>query len=186
MVKTVKPGIAIFGGSFDPPHCGHQYIVNQALQILDIDRLFVVPAYLNPFKSYSLAPAALRLQWCKTLFDPIEKVEVSDFEINEAKSTYTSNTVKHFKQYYDVKYLIIGSDNLEHLTKWHEFNCLNEEVTWVIATRDSHHLHTEMLNNWVLLEIDVPISSSAIRSTKQIDKVDKKIQDSVKQLLEGQ
>ncbi len=31
--------IAIFGGSFDPPHIGHQEIINKSLEKLDIDKI---------------------------------------------------------------------------------------------------------------------------------------------------
>ncbi|MFT7824568.1 MAG: nicotinate (nicotinamide) nucleotide adenylyltransferase [Sulfurimonas sp.] len=175
--------MAIFGGSFDPPHRGHQKIVSEAVQTLDIDRLLIVPAYLNPFKQSSLAPPAIRLEWCHTLFDTMPKVAVSDYEIRQGESTYTSQTVKHFQNEYDVKYLIIGSDNLKSLTKWHEFEWLNEQVTWVVATRHGSHMNTEMLKKWKRLELDVDISSTEIRNLKQLDSVDRKIQDSVKSLL---
>ncbi len=112
---------------------------------MQIDKLLVVPAYLNPFKTSTLADAHTRLSWCHTLFDPIDRVEVDDYEIKEGKSTVTSQSVKHFNQTYDVKYLIIGSDNLSTLTKWHAFEWLNETVTGVIATRDDHHLDTDEL-----------------------------------------
>ena len=182
----MKPNIAIFGGSFDPPHKGHQVIVDQAIKNLDIDTLLVVPAYLNPFKNSSLAPAALRLKWCQTLFDGMDKVRVDDYEIQEGKSTATSQSVKHFKQHYNVKYLIIGADNLGSLTKWHDFKWLNDELTWVIVTRDGNHLQTDMLKNRVVLEIDTPVSSSEIRDTKQLKDVDQSIRDSVKKTIEGQ
>lgn len=42
--------IAIFGGSFDPIHIAHKKIVETALKELDIDKLIIVPTYLNPFK----------------------------------------------------------------------------------------------------------------------------------------
>ncbi|HIE35302.1 MAG TPA: nicotinate (nicotinamide) nucleotide adenylyltransferase, partial [Campylobacterales bacterium] len=38
--------IAIFGGSFDPVHIGHIKIIKEAIKSLDIDLLFVVPAFL--------------------------------------------------------------------------------------------------------------------------------------------
>lgn len=186
MVNHQKPTIAIFGGSFDPPHKGHQLIVEKAIEKLEIDQLFVVPAYLNPFKSSSLADASTRLAWCHTLFDPIERVKVDDYEIKEGKSTVTSQSVKHFNQRYHVKYLIIGSDNLSTLTKWHEFEWLNETVTWVIATRDDHHLDTGALNQWELLPIEAPMSSTQIREEKDLQYIDEKIRGSVKHILEGQ
>ena len=186
MVNHKKPTIAIFGGSFDPPHKGHQLIVEKAIENLQIDELFVVPAYLNPFKTSTLADAPTRLSWCHTLFDSIARVKVDDYEIKEGKSTVTSQSVKHFNQAYDVRYLIIGSDNLSTLTKWHAFEWLNETVTWVIVTRDNHHLDTDELNKWELLPIEAPISSTQIREEKDLQFIDEKIKTSVKHILEGQ
>ncbi len=186
MVNHQKPTIALFGGSFDPPHKGHQLIVEKALENLQIDQLFVVPAYLNPFKTSTLADAHTRFLWCQTLFDSMERVKVDDYEIKEGKSTVTSQSVKHFNQAYDVKYLIIGSDNLSSLTKWHAFEWLNEAVTWVIATRENHHLDTDELRSWELLPIEAPMSSTQIREEKDLKFIDEKIRTSVKHILEGQ
>jgi nicotinate-nucleotide adenylyltransferase len=186
LVNHQKPTIAIFGGSFDPPHKGHQLIVEKAIENLQIDKLFIVPAYLNPFKTSTLADATTRLSWCHTLFDSIDRVEVVDYEIKEGKSTVTSQSVKHFNQAYNVKYLIIGSDNLSTLTKWHAFEWLNETVTWVIVTRDNHHLDTDELNKWELLPVEAPISSTQIREEKDLQFIDEKIRESVKHILEGQ
>jgi nicotinate-nucleotide adenylyltransferase len=186
LVNHQKPTIALFGGSFDPPHIGHQLIVEKAIENLQIDQLFVVPAYLNPFKTSTLADAHTRLLWCQTLFDPIDRVSVDDYEIKEGKSTVTSQSVKHFNQAYDVKYLIIGSDNLSSLTKWHAFEWLNEAVTWVIATRENHHLDTDELRKWELLPIEAPMSSTQIREKKDLQFIDEKIRRSVKHILEGQ
>ena len=185
MVNQSKPIVAIFGGSFDPPHIGHQHIVESAIKNLEIDHLLVVPAYLNPFKSFSLASASQRLAWCHTLFDDFEKVLVSDYEINEGKSTTTEQTVKHFNKVYDVKYLIIGSDNLSTLTKWHQFSWLNETITWVIITREGYPLGVDNLRNWEILNVDAPMSSTQIRNKKDLHYVDKKIQKSVQIVLEG-
>ena len=185
MVNQLKPTIAIFGGSFDPPHMGHQQIVENAVKRLDIDQLFVVPAYLNPFKKSSLADAQTRLQWCHELFDDIQGVIVDDYEIKEGKSTVTSQSVKHFSQNYHVKYLIIGSDNLSTLHKWHDYTWLNENVIWVIATRSDHAVNTDGLRAWEILPINAPISSTQIRDKKDLQYIDKRIQASVKNILEG-
>jgi len=183
LVNQSKPTVAIFGGSFDPPHKAHQRIVEKAVMLLDIDKLIVVPAYLNPFKTSSLASASQRLAWCHTLFDDIPNVTVDDYEIQEGKSTTTSQTVKHFNTMYDVKYLIIGSDNLSTLTEWHEFPWLNQHVQWAIFTRKGYPLVLDHLRSWILLTIDEKVSSSEIRETQILTNVDKKIESSVKQIL---
>ena len=183
MVNQSKPTVAIFGGSFDPPHTGHQQIVENATKNLDIDKLLVVPAYLNPFKTSSLASASKRLEWCRTLFSNYHKVIVEDYEIVQGKSTTTSQTVKHFNMTYSVKYLIIGADNLSTLSKWHEFEALNAQVTWVIVTRKGYELVTEGLREWTLLTLNETISSSKIRKEQDVSHVDTKIEKSVKKTL---
>ncbi|HEY9128584.1 MAG TPA: hypothetical protein VIN02_01985, partial [Sulfurovum sp.] len=97
-----------------------------------------------------------------------------------------SQSVKHFNQSYNVKYLIIGSDNLTTLTKWHEFEWLNDTVTWVIATRGDHHLDTDFLKKWELLSIEAPVSSTQIREEKDLQFIDTKIRESVKHILKRQ
>jgi len=186
LVNQSKPRAAIFGGSFDPPHKGHQEIVEKAVQNLAIDTLIVVPAYLNPFKTSSLASAEQRLAWCHTLFDELPNVIVDDYEIQQGRSIRTSQSVKHFSQSFDVKYLILGSDNLSTLTKWHAFEWLNHTITWVIVTRKGYDIDTSKLMNWEILDLDANISSSKIREQETMKHVDKKIENSVKQILKGQ
>jgi nicotinate-nucleotide adenylyltransferase len=183
LVNHPKPVVALFGGSFDPPHRGHQQIVRQAVSLLDIDRLIIVPAYLNPFKRTSLARPEKRLEWCHLLFDAIPNVIVDDYEVKQGKSIRTSQTVKHFNTRYDVKYLIIGSDNLSTLTDWHAFEWLDAHVTWVIVTREGHPIKTEKLRSWEILEIDFPVSSTHIREKIDLHNVDNKIKQSVHKTL---
>jgi len=185
LVNQSKPTVAIFGGSFDPPHEGHQHIVEKAVEALDIDKLIVVPAYLNPFKISSLANAEQRLEWSHLLFDDIPNVIVDDYEIKEGQSTTTEQSVKHFNTTYDVKYLIIGSDNLSTLTKWHQFEWLNTHITWVIVTRKGHPLNVKGLKGYKTITLDAEVSSTDIREYKDLHYVDKKIKKSVKDILEG-
>ena len=175
--------IAIFGGSFDPPHKGHQNIVQRALETLDIDKLIIVPAFLNPFKQSSLASPEQREAWCRRLFDGIAGVEVSNYEINKGRPVYTSESLKHFQKQYDVRYLIIGSDNLASITQWHAFDWINTVITWVIAEREIHPMHTGMLRSWIPLKVDLPISSTEIRESGYLDRVDGRIREEVRTLL---
>jgi len=182
-----SPGleVAIFGGSFDPPHAGHQQIVEACISQLDIDRLIILPAYLNPFKSGSLADANMRLQWCRALFGTLPNVIVSDYEIQQGRSVKTAESIKYFQKFYRVKYLVIGADNLSTLTKWHDFAWLNEQITWVIVSRPGYAIETDALRNWRLLTLNVPVSSSQIRQGQDVSSVDTKIAPSVKEILKG-
>ena len=176
----------MFGGSFDPPHYGHQQIVDTAIETLDIDFLLVVPAYLNPFKHASLASPRQRLRWCEILFQGKDNVLVESYEIRQNKSTTTSQSVKHFNIAYEVKYLIIGSDNLASITHWANFQWLNETIEWVIVTREGYPLQTNALRAWRVLAVDLAISSSQIRDNKALHYIDKTIKKSVQNVLQGQ
>ncbi len=158
-MKKSTSRVAIFGGSFDPPHLGHLAIIKKALERLDIDRLIVVPAFISPFKKGHAAPPELRLKWLKkiTAFDP--RITVSDIELNKAGPSYTIDTVNHFARFFDTIYLIIGADNLENLSKWHRFDELKKKVRWVVATRDK----AEIPEGFIRLEVDMPISSTELR-----------------------
>lgn len=175
--------VAIFGGSFDPPHKGHQNIVQRALETLDIDKLIILPAFLNPFKQSSLASPEQREAWCHTLFDEIAGVEVNDYEIKAGRPVYTSESLRHFQKQYDVRYLIVGSDNLASITRWHEFDWINSTVTWVIAEREIHPMQTQMLRSWTPLKVDIPISSTKIREGGHLDMIDSRIREEVSTLL---
>jgi len=173
--------IALFGGSFDPPHIGHHKVVEKALELLDIDKLIVVPAYLNPFKHASHASPNDRLHWCNKIFHH-PKVEVSSYEINQHKSVVSSQTIAHFAQSYEVKYFIIGADNLASLNKWYNFEWINEKISWAIASRDQIELETSGLREWVELPIEANVSSTMIRNALILDHVDHRIKDEIKKV----
>lgn len=153
--------LALYGGSFDPPHAGHVAVVTEALKSLKIDQLIIVPASRNPFKPAVRAEGKVRYQWLKEIFDPFERVSISDFEINQSQSVYTIETVQHFRRDHDGIYLIIGADNLEKLGTWHRFEELNQMVTWVVATRNDVVIPERMIR----LNVDVAISSSDFRTS---------------------
>lgn len=186
MVNQSKPIVAFYGGSFDPPHLGHQMIVQKAIEHLDIDKLLVVPTYLNPFKEATLSSASQRLTWCRQLFDTLDKVAVEAYEIQQGKSTVTSQSVKYFNTNYNVKYLLIGSDNLKTLTQWHHFTWLNVNIIWVIVTREGYPLITSELREWKILALDIPATSTKIRDDHSLHYVDNKIKKTVQKVLKGQ
>lgn len=86
--------IALFGGSFDPPHAGHAAAVRAILSSLKPDLLVIMPSFLNPFKKSFSAPPQLRLKWCRALWSGTPRVEVSDYEISQNVPVPTIQSVK--------------------------------------------------------------------------------------------
>jgi len=153
--------VAIFGGSFDPLHVGHKDIIVNALKFLCIDKLFVVPTYLNPFKNDFFAPADLRIKWLKKTFEANKRIEILEYEAEQNRAVPTIETVKFLQKNYNIKkiYLIIGADNLNSLKKWYKYEELSKIVEFVIATRDNIVLPKGLKK----LTINAKISSSKLR-----------------------
>jgi len=159
--------IALFGGSFDPPHIGHIKIINTLIKIKDIDKVIVMPTFLNPFKSKSHASAKLRLQWLKKIFQNSKQIEVSDYEILQNKKVPTIQTVEHLLHKYNKIYLVIGADNLKSLDKWYKYEELKNKISFIVATRDA----LDIQKSFIKLDIDENISSSQLRKEMKISKL---------------
>lgn len=153
--------IALFGGSFDPPHIAHELIVKEALKINDVEKVVIMPTFLNPFKTTSFAPALLRLKWLKSIFHSYKNVEISSFEVEKEEKTPTITTVEHLLNEYSKIYLIIGADNLKSLDKWYRYEDLKKLVTFVIASRDN----IDVAKSFIQLDIAEEISSTQLRNT---------------------
>lgn len=161
--------VALFGGSFDPPHIGHEAVIKAALESLEVEWLLVVPAFLNPFKSRSFAPAEKRLEWMRLLTKGMPRVNVLDFEIMQGEPTPTIRTVQHIRESYQPEkvYLIIGADNLSSLHKWHRYQELKESVEFVVATREGVRVES----GYKSLDVQIPVSSTSVRERYEPQKI---------------
>ncbi len=170
---------ALFGGSFDPPHTGHEQIVYEALKALHVEKIFIAPTYLNPFKKNSHAPSSLRLEWLKKLFKDEKRVEILDFEVRQNRAVPTIETVEFLKKSYDIDklYLIIGADNLTKLHLWKDYEKLKSLVEFVIATRDGIITPKELKK----IKINANISSSKLREHLNLSFIPNRIKNEVKE-----
>lgn len=162
MIEVEK--IAVFGGSFDPPHLGHLEIIKTALLFLEVDRLFVVPTFLSPFKDKSLFSPQRRLFWLKLLKEELkeEKLSILDYEIKQNKPTPTIQTINFLIQKYNPKqiFLLLGSDQIQSLHKWHSYEVLKTKVEFVIIEREGYKIPASFK---VLPMQKVQISSTKLR-----------------------
>lgn len=171
--------IAIFGGSFDPIHLAHVAIVKEVLKRLNIDKLIIVPTYLNPFKSSFYLDPETRFNLLKKVFHEFEKVEVSNYEINQPKASYSIETVNYLKKTYNPSkiFFIIGEDNLENLDKWHKIDELKELVEFVVASRDGYK--NKKAKEFKNLNININISSTSLRNKIDLNYIPIEIKDDI-------
>ncbi|MCK9491144.1 MAG: nicotinate (nicotinamide) nucleotide adenylyltransferase [Sulfurimonas sp.] len=173
--------IALYGGSFDPPHIAHEALVKALLEIKEIDKVIVMPTYLNPFKSNFFAPSELRLKWLREIFSEVKEVEVSDYEVRQNKKVPSIQSVKHLLKRFKKIYLVIGADNLTSLHKWEGFDELNNLVTFIVAQRD----RVDIPDGYISLNIDINISSTMLREDLDRTKLPSKCADEIIKFYQG-
>ncbi len=116
--------IAIYGGSFNPPHLGHICAANAAREQLQPQKLFLVPDYEPPHKALEAGSPAPeeRLALTKLAAAGIPGAEVLDIELERAGKSYTSDTLRELHARYPQSCLcfLMGTDMLLTLDEWHE------------------------------------------------------------------
>lgn len=112
--------IGILGGSFDPPHLGHQILAVCALALEKIDELWVLPCADHPF-SKKLSPFEHRFKMCEIAFAMLKaNVKVVDIERRLPAPNYSVKTLEKIRELrpsIEIDW-IMGSDVYLDLPKW--------------------------------------------------------------------
>ena len=181
-VENTKCGAVWYGGTFDPPHSGHQKIIQHLTDLPDVQTVIVTPAYLNPFKHDSLASPEQRLAWVHQLFDA-PNIVIDDGEVRAGRSVYTAETIQRLQNDYSLSCIAIGSDNLEHIDQWHDFAWLNRHMIWLVFEREGYPDGYDKLRLYHRIPLDAPVSSSNIRQHQDTNDIDPRIIEDVKHTL---
>jgi nicotinate-nucleotide adenylyltransferase len=130
--------LAIFGGSFDPPHVGHLLVAHDALDQLELDRVVLVPAATQPLKvGRAVASAEQRLSMIRLLVEGDDRFEVSTVELDRAGLSFTVDTLNHFAGQYPAaeRFLLLGADVLATFSQWREPERILELAQTVVLER---------------------------------------------------
>ena len=116
--------IGIYGGTFNPPHTGHIGAARQAVELLKLDKLLLIPDRIAPHKEIpenSPTPEQ-RLEMLRIAVAGDEKIEVSGIELNRDGKSYTYQTILELRQAYPGARLVLlmGTDMFLTLLDWKE------------------------------------------------------------------
>lgn len=115
--------IGVFGGTFDPPHLGHQILAAEAVQQSDLDRLLWVLTPTPPHKlQQQHTVLEHRLEMVRRMVALHPKFELSEVEIRRPGPHYALDTMLLLQEQYptDVLCYLIGGDSLRDLHLWHK------------------------------------------------------------------
>lgn len=131
--------IALFGGTFNPPHSGHAKAFESFCKTVCPDVVYVMPASIPPHKEILSADVpARRFHMAHLCFDGIEKNTVfSAIEISRCGKSFSIDTVNELLSLHSCEkiYMYIGSDMLFCFEKWKDVKELFKKCVLVTAPR---------------------------------------------------
>jgi nicotinate-nucleotide adenylyltransferase len=129
--------IALFGGSFNPPHEGHYEIARRVARRPDIREVWVLPVYSHPFGK-ELAPFEERLGDCRSLFHPLlPQVKVLDLERKLGGTSWSVRLIQYLKDRYPESEfaLVMGEDAFREQGSWKGFPTIKREASLIVFPR---------------------------------------------------
>lgn len=142
--------IGLYGGTFDPFHEGHLWVVEQSIKQCKLDRVYVIPNYISPFKTNkknllsdeerinSIHLAISRSKYAKKI--NIIKSDLVKGRLLK-KPIYTIDTLKEFilfTSFSDSRefYTIMGADCFFNLHKYKEWESIFLLSKVIVAPRE--------------------------------------------------
>lgn len=132
--------VALFGGSFDPPHHGHIAIAAAAADVFDLDSVLFAPAGRQPLKTEGVAaPFAARLAMVELACLADLRFAASDLDAprQDGAPNYTVETLTRLKESMpDVRlFNLVGADSFLDLPRWRDPERLLELAEWIVVSR---------------------------------------------------
>ncbi len=173
----MKRRLAMFGGTFNPPHIGHVHAACAASRALDLEVIFI-PDNIPPHKELprGSASAGDRLAMTQLAARSVPGASVSDMELRRGERSYTADTLEELHARYPdaALWLIVGTDMLCTLEHWYRPERILAlcRVAALARNEGDHvliHSHAAQLTARFGAGIDIvdtepiPVSSSQIR-----------------------
>jgi nicotinate-nucleotide adenylyltransferase len=165
--------LGIFGGTFDPPHLGHERVLDGLIAGEFFSHVLVMPAGRNPLKAgQNLFTDEARLKMLKLLCGRFDNVILSDWEINQSAETqsasYSYDTLLALKQTLGKQLpmtLILGSDVYSQFSQFYKAREIVKLVNLMVVERPGSEFNLDFNLPAQHIEIeDLPeLSASEVR-----------------------
>lgn len=167
--------IGIFCGSFDPPHLGHLILAGYSINQFELSKVIFIPSFLSVTKEKHFANCEDRYNMLRLMTKNNPLLTIDRFEIDRNKKTYTYETLFYLKEKYrlskDQFFLFIGSDWLDNLDQWKNFDIIKNLTNFIIFNRNSSITEIEEKiskigldkESYLILNRQIDISSTYIR-----------------------
>jgi len=132
--------VAIYGGSFNPPHVSHQLAALYVLETRPVDELWFVPCFKHPFEK-ALESFEDRLEMCRRAAAALgPRARVSDIEGRlggESRTLRTVTAIQAERPELEL-HLVVGADLVGELPSWYGAKHLEQLVRFTVVGRTGY------------------------------------------------
>ncbi len=127
--------IALFGGSFNPPHEGHREIVRRVARRNGIDEVWVLPVWRHPFRK-KLPAFGRRVGWCRKFFRG-KKIKIKTYEHRPHATGRTVDLLRWLTKRFPSHrfWWVMGSDSYRQRRKWKDFATVRKLARLIVFPR---------------------------------------------------
>ncbi len=173
----------VYGGSFNPPTKAHERIVNLLQKKFKPQNIIIVPTASN-YTWKNVPSFKHRYNMCCIAF---KKALVSDIENKNLNYKGTLFTLETLSKTYDDIYFCMGADNILQIKKWINYEILLKKFHFIILGRNGIDVESFVENNlkeykdrFIFIDLDIDISSSMYRNTKDISLISEEVLEYIK------
>jgi nicotinate-nucleotide adenylyltransferase len=154
----MKQSIALFGTSADPPTIGHKKILEELSKIYSFTISYVSN---NPNKKHK-EDISIRSHLLKTLIEELNNPKIL-FD-QSVSSRWAIESIKKCKKIYELNNLdfVIGSDLVQDIFCWKNFDKIAEEVSFFIILREEYPVESNTLKMLETYNVKFRISTIKI------------------------
>lgn len=142
--------IGLFGGTFNPIHNGHLYMVKGVREEFTLDCTHLILSALPPHKATDkLASTRDRLHMLRLAAADERGLVVSEVEIERKGPSFTIDTVEQVKKGLapdTALFLILGMDAFLEIDTWKSFKALFAQIALIVLPRPGNRNSAEMNN----------------------------------------
>ncbi len=132
--------IAVFGGSFDPPHVSHVLCVSYVLAAEDVDEVLVIPTFDHALDKEASAPFEHRFAMTELAMRDFKRVRLSRIEAERGGKSRTLDTLEALGERHPdaTLRLVVGADILDETDRWYRWERIVELAPPIVVGRGGY------------------------------------------------
>lgn len=143
MTKAVSTLVGVFGGTFDPIHCGHLRLAEEIVEALGLREMRFMPAGMPRLRQPPTASPQQRAEMVRVAIQGNARLVLDEREINRPGASVTVESLRELRQELGENVtlcFVMGADAFMKLDQWHDWRKLFGLCHFIIAARPGHVL----------------------------------------------